>query len=288
MITESRMRRCTDARRALSMIGPSNGRPPMAFRSPDCRTARRSTVVTALPVEYRASVWYACYVTEPALRALLLDYGGTLDGDARHWFDHFLELYARCGVTLTPATLKPAFYAADEALAAEPDVRRFGLERMTEAHVRLQLAALGTNDGALARRLVDAFVADTRSAWDRNRPVLQRLARAFRLGVVSNSSGNMPALLAEAGLAPFEVIIDSALVGVRKPDPGIYALAARRLDLPPSAILHTGDSWERDVAPARAAGMRAAWLAAPEMAAPAVLDGVARIASLGELESLVA
>jgi len=118
--------------------------------------------------------------------------------------------------------------------------------------------------------------------------VLQRLAHAFRLGVVSNSYGNMPALLAEAGLAPFEVIIDSALVAVRKPDPAIYTLAARRLDLPPSSILHVGDSWERDVVPARAAGMRAAWLAAPTAAAPAALDGVARIASLHELESLLA
>ncbi len=227
-------------------------------------------------------------MTSPAPRALLLDYGGTLDGDALHWFDHFLELYARCGVALTAATLKPAFYAADEALAAEPDVRRFGLERMTQAHVRLQLAALGNSDAALARRLVDAFVADTHAAWDRNRPMLRRLARTFRLGVVSNSYGNMPALLAEAALAPFELIIDSALVGLRKPDPAIYTLAARQLDLPPSTILHTGDSWERDVVPARAAGMRAVWLAAPNAPAPAALDdGVARIASLRELESLV-
>ena len=239
-------------------------------------------------VEIVAPVWYPWRVTDPALRALLLDYGGTLDGDARHWFDHFLELYARCGVALSAAALKPAFYAADEALAAEPDVRHFGLERMTDAHVRLQLAALGHTDAALVRRLVDAFVADTRAAWERNRPLLQRLARALRLGVVSNSYGNMPALLAEAALAPFEVIIDSALVGLRKPDPAIYTLAARRLDLPPAAILHVGDSWERDVVPAVAAGMRAVWLAAPDAPAPAVLARVTRIASLRELEAVVA
>src|SRR5439155_1573963 len=164
--------------------------------------------------------------------------------------------------------LHPAVFAADEGRAAEPDVRHFGLERMTDAHVRLQVAALGHTDAALVRRLVDAFVADTRAAWERNRPLLQRLARALRLGVVSNSYGNMPALLAEAALAPFEVIIDSALVGLRKPDPAIYTLAARRLDLPPAAILHVGDSWERDVVPAVAAGMRAVWLAAPDAPAP--------------------
>ena len=44
----------------------------------------------------------------------------------------------------------------------------------------------------------------------------------------------------------FEVIVDSAVVGLRKPDPAIYTLAARRLQLDPAAILHVGDSWERE------------------------------------------
>ncbi|MBI3769480.1 MAG: HAD family hydrolase [Deltaproteobacteria bacterium] len=229
-------------------------------------------------------------MTVPAspLRAVLLDYGGTLDGDALHWFDHFLRLYARLGVALTAAALKPAFYGADDAIAHHPEVRGFTLVRMTEVHVRLQLAALGRADSTLERGLVEAFVADTRAAWDRNRPLLQRLAHRFRLGVVSNSYGNMPALLAEAALAPFEIIIDSALVGVRKPDPAIYDLAARRLALPPAAILHAGDSWERDVVPARAVGMRAVWLAPADASTPTAPADVRRIASLLELEDLLA
>ena len=220
-------------------------------------------------------------------RAVLLDYGGTLDGDALHWFEHFVALYARLGAAVTPARLKPAFYAADAELARVPDVHRFGLVRMTEAHVRLQLAALGRSDAALERALIEAFVADTRTAWDRNRPLLRLLARDFRLGVVSNSYGNMPALLADGALGPFEVIVDSATVGLRKPDPAIYRLAARRLDLPPEMILHVGDSWERDVVPARSIGMRAAWLARPDATVPAVPAGVPRLASLLELRELL-
>ena len=34
------------------------------------------------------------------LQAVLLDYGGTLDGDALHWFDHFVALYAEAGAAL--------------------------------------------------------------------------------------------------------------------------------------------------------------------------------------------
>lgn len=219
---------------------------------------------------------------------MLLDYGGTLDGDALHWLDHFVALYARVGTPLPIDVLKPAFYAADDELARLPGIERFGLVAMAEAHVRLQLAALGRADDVLARRLVDAFVADTRAAWDRNRPLLAWLAPRARLGVVSNSYGNMPALLADAALGPFEIVIDSALEGIRKPDPAIYALAARRLDLPPETILHVGDSWERDVVPARRIGMRAAWLASPAAPMPTVPAGVLRLGSLVELRECLA
>jgi putative hydrolase of the HAD superfamily len=222
------------------------------------------------------------------LAAILLDYGGTLDGDAQHWFDHFVRLYDEAGTALPYAALKEAFYAADAALARDPDIRTFGLERMVRTHVDLQLRHLQHTDAVLAQHLAEAFIADTRTAWNRNRPMLQRLARRFRLGVVSNSYGNMPPLLAEADLAPFEVVLDSALVGIAKPDPALYALASTRLALAPAAILHVGDSWERDVVPAHAVGMRTAWLARPETATPKAPAGVWRLSSLLELEARLA
>lgn len=222
------------------------------------------------------------------LTAILLDYGGTLDGDAQHWFDHFVRLYAEAGATIPYPALKEAFYTADAALTRDPEIRSFGLERMVQTHVGLQLRHHAIDEPTLAARLADAFIADTRAAWNRNRPMLQRLARRFRLGVVSNSYGNMPPLLAEADLAPFEVVLDSALVGIAKPDPALYALAATRLGLPPAAILHVGDSWERDVVPAHAVGMHTAWLARPEVTTPAEPPGVWRLSALLDLEARLA
>jgi FMN phosphatase YigB (HAD superfamily) len=222
------------------------------------------------------------------VHAILLDYGGTLDGDAQHWFDHFVRLYAEAGADVPYASLKDAFYAADAALTRHPDVRRFGLDAMVRTHVDFQMRRLEHGDASLARRLADAFIADTRVAWDRNRPLLRRLSRRFRLGVVSNSYGNMPALLAEAELAPFELVVDSALEGVAKPDPAIYALATTRLALAPATVLHVGDSWERDVVPTRALGMQSAWLAPLTTPTPAAPSDVWRLASLLDLEALLA
>ncbi len=39
----------------------------------------------------------------------------------------------------------------------------------------------------------------------------------------------------------FELVVDSAFVGMRKPDPEIFLLTCRRLDLPPSACLFIDD-----------------------------------------------
>ena len=226
--------------------------------------------------------------TANELHAILLDYGGTLDGDAQHWFDHFVRLYAEAGSDLSATQIKPAFYAADVALTRDPEIQGFGLERMVRAHVDLQLRHLALRDARLADTLAECFIADTRAAWDRNRPLLTRLAERFRLGVVSNSYGNMPALLADAALAPFALVVDSALVGIAKPDPAIYTLAVTELDLPAATVLHVGDSWERDVAAAHAAGLHTAWLAATSATMPVEPIDVWRIASLLELEALLA
>jgi putative hydrolase of the HAD superfamily len=98
----------------------------------------------------------------------------------------------------------------------------------------------------------------------------------------------MPALLAEAALADFTVVLDSALVGIAKPDPALYRLALDRLDLPAAAVLHVGDSWERDVVAAHVAGLQTAWLAPPAAAMPAQPRDVWRLSTLLELEDLLA
>lgn len=54
----------------------------------------------------------------------------------------------------------------------------------------------------------------------------------------------------------FELVVDSAFVGMRKPDPEIYELALQGLGLPGEACLFV-DDLERNCVAARAAGMRA-------------------------------
>jgi HAD superfamily hydrolase (TIGR01509 family) len=109
-------------------------------------------------------------------------------------------------------------------------------------------------------------------------------SRGYRTGVVSNADGRVRRLLEEAGLAPhLEVVIDSAEVGVEKPDPRIFLAATGRIETEPSACAYVGDIYEFDVVGARAAGLRPILIGPGE--APAS-DPVMRVERLPELLEL--
>lgn len=88
-------------------------------------------------------------------------------------------------------------------------------------------------------------------------------------------------VLDNAGLkGRFAAVNASAVAGVSKPDPRLYALTAEKFGLPPGAVLHVGDDPANDIAAARAAGMRAVLLDRKGTAT----DG---ICSLHDLEKII-
>ena len=95
-------------------------------------------------------------------------------------------------------------------------------------------------------------------------------ALGLPMGVVSNSDGSVQAELRRLGVCyapdapdapdapgiPVGVVVDSAVVGVAKPDPAIFGIALDALGVPASGtVLHVGDSLRYDVAGALAAGL---------------------------------
>jgi putative hydrolase of the HAD superfamily len=77
-------------------------------------------------------------------------------------------------------------------------------------------------------------------------------------GVVSNSNGSARALLDGAGLGDaLDFIIDSALVGVEKPDPKIFHLGLERAGVAAHEAVYIGDLYSVDVLGSRAAGLGA-------------------------------
>ncbi len=95
-------------------------------------------------------------------------------------------------------------------------------------------------------------------------------ALGLPMGVVSNSDGSVEGDLRRLGVChvpdghglpaagvEMGVILDSAVVGVAKPDPGIFRLALDALKIPADGtVVHVGDSLRYDVAGALAAGLQ--------------------------------
>lgn len=226
------------------------------------------------------------------LRAILFDMGGTLDGDGLHWLDRFERLYAEAGVRLAPAAVRAAFDEAERQAATDDVIAVAGLDQMIDRHVAWQLAHLAIDDRQVRQTVVEGFLRPLRAAAAVNAGLLARLtSRDFRLGVVSNGCGNVDRLCDDLGYTPLlSLIVDSRRVGLYKPDPAIYIHAAARLGLPPSSILMVGDSFDRDIRPAKSIGMQTAWLQGPAERAcpePALADLCLRALSelAGALES---
>lgn len=84
-------------------------------------------------------------------------------------------------------------------------------------------------------------------------------AAGVRVAVVSNSEGQLEPLLVELGVrGALDLVVDSGIVGVEKPDPRIFRIALERCGVPPERALHLGDVYATDVLGARAAGVRVA------------------------------
>lgn len=79
--------------------------------------------------------------------------------------------------------------------------------------------------------------------------------------LVSNFYGNIGVVLREFGLDHlFSDVIESAVVGVRKPDPKIYQLGVEALGLDAADVTVVGDSYRKDIVPAKSLGCHTVWM----------------------------
>jgi putative hydrolase of the HAD superfamily len=198
------------------------------------------------------------------LRAVLFDAGNTLV---------FLD-YARLAQGVGAAL---GLSLSADGLAAQVSVASLAMERAGgndrhRAAVFLETMFLAA--GVPAERLGELRSCLSRMHGERHlwcavksgsAESLSRLkAAGLRLGVVSNSDGRVEQALQAAGLREyFDVVIDSALVGLEKPDPRIFRAALDALGVQPDEALYVGDLYEIDVLGAQAAGLRAIWFGVP-------------------------
>ncbi len=79
----------------------------------------------------------------------------------------------------------------------------------------------------------------------------------YKTGLPSNCSHEVPVVWTETSFAPLiDVAVFSCSVGMRKPDPCIYELTAKRLEVRPEECIFVGDGDSEELSGALNVGMR--------------------------------
>ena len=197
---------------------------------------------------------------------LIFDYGGTLDTGGQHWGQALWHAYERHHVPVTEAQFREAYVHAERTLGKNPIIRSdFTFRQTVEAKLRLQLEYLEEQcEGVTKYRqlLLDDLYERTKAETAHSCRVLEAMKeRGLPMVLMSNFYGNMPVVLREFGFdGLFLKVIESAVVGIRKPDPRIFLLGVESLGLKPEEVTVVGDSLDKDIIPALKAGCQAVWL----------------------------
>ena len=194
-------------------------------------------------------------------------------------------------------------FEADEMSRAFGEMlRAVGIEMLSEGFVlpdemkrphwtfRRMYSVLGLDEAkceGVMERLAESHLE--RHVWcgiDHEVPrVLDALKRqGLIIAVISNTEdGRLIDSLAASGIADsFDLLIDSHIVGCRKPDAAIFRLTLERLGLEAHEAAYVGDSYVHDALAARANGLRGILLDPLDLHPESVCP---RIKSLGELYS---
>ena len=222
----------------------------------------------------------------PGFKAILFDAGGVL-------------------VLPDPTVLGPllSYYGGDPSVAAHRRAHYAGMaaksaagsgEPFWDEYNHSYVRSIGVADDDLDAAATSLH--HTRNAYLWRWPIPESQAAlatltaiGVPLGVVSNASGQIAEVLARSGVCQvgpgpnisMRVVVDSHLVGVAKPDPGIFEHALPSFaGIDRHEIVYVGDSVTMDIGAARSAGLHPVLLDPHDDHVGADFD---RIRHLGEL-----
>ena len=200
------------------------------------------------------------------IKGYIFDYGGTLDTGGQHWGKVIWHAYERQQVPVSEEAFRDAYVHAERTLGKNPIIQPdFTFYTTIETKIRIQLEYLQEkNDvssvSSYLKPLTDSLYEATVKETAKSREVLLQLKQQYPMVLVSNFYGNIATVLKEFKLdGIFDTIIESAVVGVRKPDPQIFTLGVEALGMRPDEVVVVGDSMDKDIIPAGKAGCHTVW-----------------------------
>ena len=201
------------------------------------------------------------------IKGIIFDYGGTLDSRGVHWSEVLWQGYLEAGVPIDKETFRNAYVEGERALARERIILpQDDFLTLLRKKVALEISHLPLT---LDETITGHWVGDVstycdnaaRACINEALPMLEQLHERYPMMLVSNFYGNIDEVLRSYGVRHlFKGIIESAVVGIRKPNPTLFKLGVDALELEPSEVLVVGDSLRKDIEPAEKLGCHVLWL----------------------------
>lgn len=201
------------------------------------------------------------------IKGIIFDYGGTLDSRGVHWSEVLWQGYQQAGVPIDKETFRSAYVEGERALARERIILpQDNFHTLLLKKVELEISYLPERpDESTCQRWTQQIASycdnAARECIGEASPMLEALNKEYPLMLVSNFYGNIDEVLRCYGIRHlFKGIIESAVVGVRKPNPTLFKLGVDALELQPNEVLVVGDSLRKDIEPSEQLGCHVLWL----------------------------
>ena len=204
------------------------------------------------------------------IKGYIFDYGGTLDTEGCHWGKKLWHAYQHQIVPVSEQQFRDAYVYAERTLGRNPIIQTsYNFHKTLSIKIRLEMEYLCIKeawdaDEQMLREkheaVLEELYTNVKHITDHSREVLEKLHVNYPMVLVSNFYGNIHVVLQEFGLDHlFQDVVESAVVGIRKPDSRIFSLGVEKLGLKPEEVMVVGDSFYKDIEPAQKAGCKATW-----------------------------
>lgn len=229
-----------------------------------------------------------------SIKGVIFDYGGTIDTNGIHWGEVIAAQYIEAGIEIGRKLYRNAYVHGERTLAKHPIIApEDTFHTLLRKKIAIQFEYLRTETGSqqftaeLAQTVADRCYDKVKKTIATSRAIVEELSKQYPMVLVTNFYGNMPIVLKEFGLDTcFKTIIESSVVGIRKPDPALFALGVEALQLPAEEVVVIGDSYRKDIHPSSTLGCRTVWLKNICWEEEPIIEGHSPTAIIGDITQL--
>lgn len=229
------------------------------------------------------------------ITTIIFDFGGTIDTDGIHWSEMFWEIYHKFNIPITKQQYEEAYRNGEPKVEKEIS-KNDTFNKTLNTQIYYQFNYLFQNNILNDNQYYKYIELITTDCYNyvkyniaKSTNILKLLANKYSLGLVSNFYGNIAAVLKEFYIDKyFSSVVDSSEVGITKPNPEIFSIAINELDAGPADCVVIGDSYPRDIQPAKLLGCKTIWLDGKSWSRPTdITDADFTINSLIEIKELL-